>query len=185
MEDDPVGGGRGQILWVRGLTRLQQQVGPVCPLTLSPHPQPPTSLPVHLGCVPCCVWLQSDLYCVSVFVAFGFSCRLIVCLGRRVHCLCVYTCMCMCVCVLEMCLFGGVGGGLPRTCYSRYRTVCVLVYVWGCGSIARAWSHVFLLPQLMVLMHQAQPSLSLISTSCGRRCQYGQVCCWPYVQTVQ
>ena len=83
MEDDPVGGGRGQILWVRGLTRLQQQVGPVCPLTLSPHPQPPTSLPVHLGCVPCCVWLQSDLYCVSVFVAFGFGCRLIVCVSGQ------------------------------------------------------------------------------------------------------
>lgn len=27
LEDDPVSGGRGQILWVRGLTRLQQQVG--------------------------------------------------------------------------------------------------------------------------------------------------------------
>ena len=26
-DDDPVGDGRGQILWVRGLTRLQQQVG--------------------------------------------------------------------------------------------------------------------------------------------------------------
>ena len=25
-DDDPVSGGRGQILWVRGLTRLQQQV---------------------------------------------------------------------------------------------------------------------------------------------------------------
>ena len=26
VADDPVSGGRGQILWVRGLTRLQQQV---------------------------------------------------------------------------------------------------------------------------------------------------------------
>lgn len=29
IEDDPVSG-RGQILWVRGLTRLQQQVGLCC-----------------------------------------------------------------------------------------------------------------------------------------------------------
>lgn len=131
-----MGGGRGQILWVRGLTRLQQQVGPVCPLTLSPHPQPPTSLPVHLGCVPCCVRLQSDLYCVSVFVAFGFGCHLTVCVSGQKGPLfvCVYVHVYVCVCVLEMCLFW-VGEGV---CLGLVTAGTILSVCWcTCWGVAR------------------------------------------------
>ena len=44
MEVDDMGR-RGQILWIRGLTRLQHQVGS---LISSPHPSPPLCLPLPL-----------------------------------------------------------------------------------------------------------------------------------------
>ena len=147
-----------------------------CPLGVCSVLRSVTEWPVLCVCV-CCFWIRLPPNCLCVWAE------------GSVVCVCIRACVCVCLCVGNVPVLGG-GGGLPRTCYSRYYTVCVLVYVLGCGSIARAWPRVFLLPQLMVLMHQAQPSLSLISMSCGRtasglRRQYGQVCCWPYVQTVR